>query len=66
MTTVYVYYVYPVISKSPKQLSNCLKIAETSIVLVAFNCVICDVSTYIYCYRFFLLLYKNQVPEMLY
>jgi len=43
---MYVYSVYPTISKSPKQLPNCLKKAETSVVLNVFKCVICDVSTY--------------------
>jgi len=42
----YVYCVYPAISKSPKQPPNCLKIAETSVVLVIFIGVICDVSAY--------------------
>ena len=32
--------------KSPKQLPNCLKRAETSIVIIVFNGVLCDVSTY--------------------
>ena len=31
-------------SKSPKQLASCLKIAETSVVLICFKCVICDVG----------------------
>jgi len=35
-----------IISKSPKQLPKCLKIAEIIVVLIVFNCVICDVSTY--------------------
>ena len=34
---MYIYCVYPAISKSPKQLPNCLKIAETSIVLNVFK-----------------------------
>ena len=42
----YVYCVYLAISKSLKQLPNCLKIAETSVVLIVFNAVICDVSAY--------------------
>ena len=46
LTTMYIYCVYPVISKSPKQLTNCLKIAETSVILIVFNGVICDVSTH--------------------
>jgi hypothetical protein len=46
LTTMYVYCVYPAISKGPKQLPNCLKITETSVVLVVFKEVICDVSAY--------------------
>ena len=42
---MYVYCVYPAISKSPKHLQNCLKLTETNVVLIVFNCVICDVST---------------------
>ena len=45
-TTMYVYCIYSSLSKSPKQLQNCLKIAETIIVLIVFNGVICDVSAY--------------------
>ena len=40
--TMYVYCDYPAISKGPKQLPNCLKIAETSVVLDIFK----DVSAY--------------------
>ena len=40
------YCVYPAISKSPKQLPNCLKIHETSVVLMDFIGVICEVSAY--------------------
>ena len=43
---MYVYYVYPAISKSPKQLPNCLKRAEISVVLIVFNGHPCDVSAY--------------------
>jgi hypothetical protein len=46
LTTTYVYCVYPAISKTPKQLPNCLKIAETSVVLIIFDGVICDISAY--------------------
>ena len=46
LTTMYVYCVNPAISKRPKHLLNCLKIAETSVVLIVFNGVICDVNTY--------------------
>ena len=42
---MYVYCVYPAISKN-RQLPNCLKIAETIEFLIAFNGVICDISTY--------------------
>ena len=34
------------ISKSAKQLPNCLEIAETSVVLIVFAGVICDISPY--------------------
>ena len=63
--TMYVYCVYPAISKGPKQLPNCLKIAETSVVLSVFKGVICE-HQHLYCYRFFLLLNRNQVPEKIY
>ena len=36
---MYVYCVYPAVSKSPKQLPDCLKRAETSFVFIDFNCV---------------------------
>jgi hypothetical protein len=31
---MYIYCVYPAISKSPKQLANSLKIAETSVFII--------------------------------
>ena len=43
---MYVSCVYPAISKGPKQLPNCLKIAETSVALNILKGVICDVSAY--------------------
>ena len=43
---MYVYCIYPAISKSPKHLPNCLKITETSVVLIVFNDDVCDVSVY--------------------
>jgi hypothetical protein len=43
---MYVYCVYSAISKSPKQLSICLKISETSVVLIVFNGVTCAISSY--------------------
>ena len=39
------YCVYRAMSKSPEQLSNCLKITETRVVLIFFNGVLCEVST---------------------
>jgi len=33
--------------KKPKQLPNCLKIAETSVALVVFDGVFCEVGAYI-------------------
>ena len=33
-------------SKSPKQLPNCMVIAETSVVLIIFKGVLCEISTY--------------------
>ena len=33
-------------SKAPKKLSNCLKRAETSVVLIVFYCVLCEVRAY--------------------
>ena len=62
--TMHVYCVYPAISKSPKQLPNCLKIAETNVVLIIFNGVICDVSAYTVTVSF--CNSSVQVPEMLY
>ena len=44
---MYIYCVYPAILKDTTQRSNCLKIAATSVVLIVFNGVICDVSAYI-------------------
>ena len=44
--TIYIYCVYPEISKSSKHLQNCLKIAETSIVVIIFNGVIFDIIDY--------------------
>jgi hypothetical protein len=46
LTTMYVYCVYPATSKSPRQLTICLKITERSVVLIACNDVVCDVSAY--------------------
>jgi hypothetical protein len=45
-----VYCVYPAMSKSPKQLSSYLRIAEMSVVLIVFNGVLW--LLHLYCYRF--------------
>ena len=45
LATKYVYCIYLAISKTPKHLPNCLKITETSI-LIVFNGAICDDSAY--------------------
>jgi hypothetical protein len=37
LLTKYVYYVYTAMSKSPKQLPNCRKRAETIVVLITFD-----------------------------
>ena len=62
---MYIYCVYPEISKSQKQLPNCLKRAETTIVLIVFNGVLCDLHTYTVTI-FLLKINMNQVPERLY
>ena len=49
-------------TKSPKQLPNCLKRAETSAVLIVFNAVL---LLHLYYYCFLLSAYRNQVPEKL-
>ena len=41
---MYVYCVYPAMSKSTKQLPYCLKKPETSVVLIVFYGVLCEVS----------------------
>ena len=43
---MYVYCVYTAMLKAPKQLSNCLKRAETRVVLVIFDDVLCKVHTF--------------------
>jgi hypothetical protein len=43
---MYIYCVYPAISKSPKPLPKCLKIAKTSVVLIGFNGAICEARAY--------------------
>jgi hypothetical protein len=43
---MYIYCAYPAISKSLKQLPYCLQITETTVVLIIFNDIICNVSAY--------------------
>ena len=43
---MYVYCVYSAISKSPTQVPNCLKIDETCVVIIVFNCVLYEVRAY--------------------
>ena len=45
--TMYVYCIYPALSKSTKQLPYCLKGAEISVVLIVFHDVLCEVRAYI-------------------
>ena len=46
LPTMYVYCVYPAMSESPKQLSDCLKRAEISVVLIVFDGVLCEFYAY--------------------
>jgi hypothetical protein len=55
------YYDYSAMSKSLKCMSNCLKIAETSVILMDFNGVLYHVHSYTY--YFLPPLYMNEVPE---
>ena len=48
-------------SKSSKQLPNCLKWADTSVILIII--MLSSVSLRVYCYRFLLLRNMNQVPD---
>jgi len=45
---IYIYCVYSAMSESPKQLPNCMEIAETSVVLIIFKGVLCEVRAYTY------------------
>jgi hypothetical protein len=47
LSTLYVYCVDPAMSKSQKQLPNCLKIAGTRVVLIVLNYVLYRVHAYI-------------------
>jgi protein gp37 len=44
--TIHIYCNYRVMSKAPKQLSNFLKREETSVVLIIFDYVLCEVRAY--------------------
>jgi hypothetical protein len=46
LLTIYAYCIYPALSKSPKQLPNCLKRARTIVVLIAFIGIFYDVGGY--------------------
>ena len=59
-----VYCIYPVISKSPKQLPNRLKRAETCVILIVFVDVLCEVR--VYNYRCLPSLCMKQVQEKVY
>jgi hypothetical protein len=50
-------------SKSPKQLPNCLKRAKTSVILIVVDGVLCEGSTYTVTVSY---LNMNQVPENIY
>ena len=43
---IYMYCIYRGMSKAPKKLSNFLKRAETNVVLIVFDCVLCEVRAY--------------------
>ena len=51
--------------KSPKETMKLSKRAETSVVLIVFDCVLCEVRAYKHkcCYCFLPSLNMNQVPE---
>jgi len=46
LLTIYVYYAYPAKSKSRKQLLTCLKISETSVILIGYHGAIYHDRTY--------------------
>ena len=62
---MYIFCFYTAISKSPKHRPNFLKITDTSVTLIVFNDVFCDISAYTGT-LFFLLLYMNLVQGILY
>ena len=64
---VIVHIVYPAVQykKAQKQVPNCLKIEVTSVILIVFIEVICDISTYPAVTVSFCRSFMNQVPEKL-
>jgi hypothetical protein len=60
---MYVYYIYPAMSKNPNKLPNSLKRTETSVILIVFDGVLYEV---LYCYLFLQSLNINQVSGELY
>ena len=63
--TIYVYCIYRGMSNAPKKLSNCLKRAETRVVLIVFDCVLSEVRAFKHkcCCCFLPSLNMNQVSE---
>jgi hypothetical protein len=59
---MYIYCAYPSMLKSPKQLLTCLKISETSVILIGYHGVIYPDRPYTGTV-FLLSLYMNQVPK---
>jgi len=43
---MYIYCIYPAMSKNPKQPPNCLQRAEVIVVLIVFGSVLSEVRTY--------------------
>jgi hypothetical protein len=65
LTTMYIYCVFPAMSKSPKTTDKLLENSWNKRLSNGFQW--CHPwCQHLYCYRFFLLLYKNEVPEMLF
>jgi hypothetical protein len=58
--------VFPAMSTNSKQLSNCPKIAEISVVQIIFNGVLCEVGAYTTVLPFLTVVLHNQVPVKLY
>ena len=56
---------YSAMSKCPKQLPQCVKIAERNVVIIVSNGVLCEVRAYAVTVSVNSL-YMNQVPETIY